>query len=579
MSGSPLPRPSSPALIAFATCLLLATGGVRADLLVPDDYATIAAALAAIQSGSTTERVVTLAPGTYTEAVTLGAELPSGVTLRGRETARTILSGTITTSNAADVRISNLSFTGSGPAVRINGGNVTVANNVFRLAGDATAITIAFSTPEIRNNVFSGGGVAIDAGGNACLVENNAFIETAETLVAAGVGSTVDANAFHGVAGVGTNPVFGDPLFVDAGRGDFHLREDSPLIDAGVGNDALDDSVSDIGAYGGEHADGVPFPVRDLAITASDSVGLDHSVSLQWNANLWYRLGGYRVHYDIDGGEPYAGTGADQGDSPADAGDETTFTITGLAAASAEALTPPVLEPPVPGDRQLRLRWSATPGASGYLVSYGVDGSADAATTIDVGNVTAHTLGGLVNDTDYRIEVSAYAQRRYHFAVTAYPAFNAGIQSMFSDEVSVEVGERAISLPSNAVIDFPETVRAFPDLPDRNGCFIATAAFGHYGADEVRLLRRFRDDYLLTHAPGRAFVSWYYRHSPAWVEQLRAHEALLPLARLALLPLIGVATFALHAPLAVKWGLAVICLLAVAAALRRRAMIITGDTV
>ncbi|HOL21793.1 MAG TPA: hypothetical protein PLQ41_02920, partial [bacterium] len=45
-------------------------------------------------------------------------------------------------------------------------------------------------------------------------------------------------------------------------------------------------------------------------------------------------------------------------------------------------------------------------------------------------------------------------------------------------------------------------------------CFIATAAFGSPYQKDVEILRRFRDRHLITNRPGRAFVRWYYRHSP-----------------------------------------------------------------
>ncbi|RMH02711.1 MAG: DUF1565 domain-containing protein [Planctomycetota bacterium] len=53
------------------------------------------------------------------------------------------------------------------------------------------------------------------------------------------------------------------------------------------------------------------------------------------------------------------------------------------------------------------------------------------------------------------------------------------------------------------------------------GCFVATAAHGDYDAPEVRVLRRFRDDYLLAGAPGRSFVRAYYEYGPkaaSWIE-------------------------------------------------------------
>ena len=47
------------------------------------------------------------------------------------------------------------------------------------------------------------------------------------------------------------------------------------------------------------------------------------------------------------------------------------------------------------------------------------------------------------------------------------------------------------------------------------GCFIATAAFGSYLDPNVKALRNFRDDYLLTNSVGTVFVNFYYNTSPS----------------------------------------------------------------
>ena len=45
-------------------------------------------------------------------------------------------------------------------------------------------------------------------------------------------------------------------------------------------------------------------------------------------------------------------------------------------------------------------------------------------------------------------------------------------------------------------------------------CFIATAAFGSYDCDEVRIFRKFRDEKLKPNLVGRTLISTYYKLGP-----------------------------------------------------------------
>ena len=77
------------------------------------------------------------------------------------------------------------------------------------------------------------------------------------------------------------------------------------------------------------------------------------------------------------------------------------------------------------------------------------------------------------------------------------------------------------------------------DAPPASRCFIATAAYGSSMAREVRYLRAFRDEYLLTNKPGRWFVEQYYRLSPPLADELRAHDDWRAIVRFALSPLVA----------------------------------------
>jgi len=82
------------------------------------------------------------------------------------------------------------------------------------------------------------------------------------------------------------------------------------------------------------------------------------------------------------------------------------------------------------------------------------------------------------------------------------------------------------------------------------GCFIATAAYGNYLHEDVKFLRHFRDEHLLTNSTGRAFVAFYYLHSPPIAEYLREHEAARTATRWGLTILIYVMRYPLGSGLA-----------------------------
>ncbi|MDH4321115.1 MAG: IPT/TIG domain-containing protein [Desulfobulbaceae bacterium] len=78
-----------------------------------------------------------------------------------------------------------------------------------------------------------------------------------------------------------------------------------------------------------------------------------------------------------------------------------------------------------------------------------------------------------------------------------------------------------------------------------SNCFIATAAYGSPLAKYVRVLRAFRDRFLLPHSLGRAFVQAYYRYSPPLANYIAKHQVVRAIVRVALLPVIGVSYMAL----------------------------------
>jgi hypothetical protein len=86
-----------------------------------------------------------------------------------------------------------------------------------------------------------------------------------------------------------------------------------------------------------------------------------------------------------------------------------------------------------------------------------------------------------------------------------------------------------------------------PELPDGNPfpfplpCFVATAAYGTGTAEEINLLREYRDLVLLTTDLGTELVSLYYQVSPAIAQVVSQHDFLRTAVRVGFIdPIIAI---------------------------------------
>lgn len=73
-----------------------------------------------------------------------------------------------------------------------------------------------------------------------------------------------------------------------------------------------------------------------------------------------------------------------------------------------------------------------------------------------------------------------------------------------------------------------------------SACYIATMVYGDYNHPQVVALRGFRDDFLRASVLGRAFIGFYYKNSPTWVEKMQGKSVINKMIRKALNVLIKI---------------------------------------
>jgi hypothetical protein len=122
-------------------------------------------------------------------------------------------------------------------------------------------------------------------------------------------------------------------------------------------------------------------------------------------------------------------------------------------------------------------------------------------------------------------------------AVTAQSTYELLVPGEYGDDgkiVSFTVGgvqaSQTVAWASGEVnYNFDLTISALPDgswFPFPFECFVATAVYGTDTAEEINILREFRDVVLLPSRLGAEFVSLYYEVSPSIAEVIWQHDFL-----------------------------------------------------
>ena len=94
---------------------------------------------------------------------------------------------------------------------------------------------------------------------------------------------------------------------------------------------------------------------------------------------------------------------------------------------------------------------------------------------------------------------------------------------------------RAYALDSNGKVYYGNQV----GIKTADSCFIATAAYGTLLHPYVKVLRSFRDQYMVTNLIGSNLVNLYYHYSPPVADYIAVRPFVRGVVRVALLPVVG----------------------------------------
>ena len=153
------------------------------------------------------------------------------------------------------------------------------------------------------------------------------------------------------------------------------------------------------------------------------------------------------------------------------------------------------------------------------------------------GGTTEPSLGIYIYDFGTQVTIKAMPNSGYEF-------------SGWSGDASGTTNPITITMNSDKSItaNFSAVEDEEPEEPSEKKapCFIATAAYSSPNHPHVRILRDFRDRYLMPNKVGRVLVYFYYKYSPFIAELITKNKVLKFVVRINLLPLVAFCYSMLH---------------------------------
>jgi uncharacterized repeat protein (TIGR02543 family) len=153
------------------------------------------------------------------------------------------------------------------------------------------------------------------------------------------------------------------------------------------------------------------------------------------------------------------------------------------------------------------------------------------------GGTTDPSPGNYTYDSGTSVSVKAIANSGYSFSGWS------GDASGTTNPLTVTMdGNKSITANFSASKGGDDTSSG-----KKGGCFIATASYGSSLHSHVKILRDFRDEFLMPYKLGRILVRLYYRCSPPVADFIAKRKALKLVVRITLLPFVGLSYLMLRA--------------------------------
>jgi len=382
------------------------------------------------------------------------------------------------------------SLSGSDSALILNN---TIANNIYD-----DGVWCYESSPTIKNNIIVGnyGGIVAIYSSFPKIsyndVWNNTYADYDEQT-----GSSCEP---------GIGDISDDPMFVDVANSDYHLHYNSPCIDAGTNAPELPDYDFDGDS---RILDG------DNDGTAVVDMGADEYVIIYCKLTIETSTGGTTdpspgVYSHPEGKEVQV-----------EAIPDTNYRFSGWVGD-----VPPDQENDNPITITMDLDKSVT---TNFIRQHTLTISTG------IGGITEPSPESYIYDVGTQVTITATPDTGYRFAAWSGDAFGT-------------------ANPITITMDLDKSIKAnflkkeLPELPaeTKGGCFIATATYGSSFHPYVKILREFRDIYLMPTALGRKIVDLYYKYSPFATDLIIKHKILKIAVRSSLLPFVAFSYSMLH---------------------------------